>query len=162
MPGGLIAEYFGPRQVIGITTLLSGVLNILIPLGASWHYGFVIALRAILGLLGGVVYPALHCLVAKWSPPTEKGKFVAALTGGSLGTVLTWPMLGAIIESLGWYWSFFMPGIICIIWCISWYFFVSNTPEEHKTISEDEKLYITKATAGSVQKMKVIIHHQEI
>lgn len=52
MPGGLIAEYFGTRHTIGISTLLTGVVNILIPLGASWHYGFVIAFRAILGLLG--------------------------------------------------------------------------------------------------------------
>lgn len=52
MPGGLIAEYFGPRHAVGITTLLSGIFNILIPLGASWNYGFVIAFRVILGLLG--------------------------------------------------------------------------------------------------------------
>lgn len=94
-------------------------------------------------------------MVAKWAPPTEKGKFVAALNGGSLGTVLTWPMLGAIIESIGWYWSFFIPGIICIVWCIGWYYLVSNTPDEHTRISDEEKIYITKATIDSVQRVKV-------
>lgn len=75
--------------------------------------------------------------------------------GGTMGTVLTWPLLAVVIENFGWYWSYFIPGIICIGWCISWYLLVFNTPDEHPRISEDEKLYISKATAGSVQKTKV-------
>lgn len=106
-------------------------------------------------LLQGVVYPSLHCLISKWAPPTEKGKFTGALMGGTLGTVVTWPILGAVIEIFGWKWAFFIPGIICIAWCIIWYIAVSNTPEEHKSISDDEKIYIAKCIGDSVQKTTV-------
>lgn len=52
IPGGLLAERFGPVRTIGITTILSGALTLLIPLGASFHYAVVIAARFLTGLLG--------------------------------------------------------------------------------------------------------------
>lgn len=52
MPGGLVAETFGPTKTVGITTIISAVLTLLTPLAASWHYGVVIAIRFVLGFLG--------------------------------------------------------------------------------------------------------------
>lgn len=102
------------------------------------------------------MYPALHNLISQWSPPEEKGKFVGALLGGTLGTVITWPALGAIIEAWGWEWAFFVPGAITVIWSIVWMMLVSDTPESHKSISENEKIYIIKSLGDSINKDKVI------
>lgn len=44
--------------------------------------------------LKGVLYPALHNLISKWAPPSERGKFISALLGGTFGTVITWPVAG--------------------------------------------------------------------
>lgn len=97
------------------------------------------------------MYPALHCLIARWAPPVEKGKFIGALMGGTLGTVITWPLLGAITEKWGWTWAFFVPGGIVLLWCLLWFYFVSDTPDSHPRISEKEKFYIIKSLgdAGS-------------
>lgn len=102
-----------------------------------------------------MLYPALHCLIARWSPPNEKGKFVASLLGGTLGTVATWPLVGAMIDSIGWIWAFFIPGGVALIWCLMWWYIVSDTPEENRWISEEEKMYIAKSVGGTVNKSKV-------
>lgn len=103
-------------------------------------------------LFQGVVYPSLHCLVARWAPPDEKGKFVGALLGGALGSILTWPSLGMIIESFGWIWAFLVCGIIVLCWTLIWYFIVTDSPESHPRISEEEKKYITDSLSGKVTK----------
>lgn len=76
--------------------------------------------------------------------------------GGTFGTVVTWPILGAVSEHWGWIWSFYLPGILCLCWVVLWYIVVSDSPQQHKRISEDEKNYITKCLGNSVTKTKVI------
>lgn len=60
--------------------------------------------------LQGFLFPALHALVAHWSPPAEKGRFVSALLGGAVGTVATWSLSGPLIEKFGWSWAFYVRG----------------------------------------------------
>ncbi|CAG9840099.1 unnamed protein product [Diabrotica balteata] len=110
----------------------------------------------------GVVFPSLHCLVARWAPPDEKGKFIGALLGGSLGTVITWPLLGAIIEKFGWSWAFIGCGIFVICWTGLWYVFVTDSPEQHPRISEDEKNYIVHSLSGRVSKVKRLPPYKDI
>lgn len=81
---------------------------------------------------------------------------MGALMGGTLGTVITWPLLGYINYSWGWTWAFFIPGAVAMIWCGLWYFLVSDTPDVHKRITEDEKIYILKCIGDKVTKTKAL------
>ncbi|XP_072381179.1 sialin-like isoform X2 [Diabrotica undecimpunctata] len=162
IPGGVLAERFGPSKCITISFLLCGFLTLLGPWAASWDAWVLIASRFLIGLFGGVVFPSLHCLVARWAPPDEKGKFIGALLGGSLGTVITWPLLGAIIEKFGWSWAFIGCGIFVICWTGLWYVFVTDSPEQHPRISEDEKNYIVQSLSGRVSKVKRLPPYKDI
>lgn len=51
IPGGLLAEKWGSRQVIGWTGVLSAVLTALTPFSASLHYSVVISIRFVLGFI---------------------------------------------------------------------------------------------------------------
>lgn len=95
-------------------------------------------------------------MISRWAPPAEKGKFVAALMGNTLGTVVTWPLLGVIIESIGWIWAFVVPGAVGVVWAIIWICTVADSPSEHKWISEEEKNYIVESLNTSVKRVKVI------
>jgi len=39
----------------------------------------------------------------------------------------------------------FIAGMLNLVWVALWFIFVSNTPEEHKWITDNEKLYIHDA-----------------
>lgn len=102
----------------------------------------------------GLIYPGLHCLVARWSPPDEKGKFISALLGGLLGTVFTWSSLGIVIENFGWKYGFYIPAVISLILTFLWYMIVADSPEVHPTISKEEREMIQKSLGGSVSTKK--------
>lgn len=102
----------------------------------------------------GVSYPALHNLVSRWAPPAEKGKFVASLLGGNLGTVATWVAVGFIIEHFGWVWAFYIPAIFIAIIAGLWWYLVHDDPSTHPRISEQERKYIEESLGNTISKEK--------
>lgn len=153
--GGMLAEWFGGRHVIGWTMILSIISTIVVPFIASWGCWWVAASRFATGAFAGPVYPALHTLISRWAPPDEKGKFVATLMGGTFGTVITWPLVGVIIESLGWAYSFYIPAIISTCITVLWYYIVADSPAHHTRINTTEREYIEKELGSVVSKEKV-------
>lgn len=103
----------------------------------------------------GVVYPALHNIISRWAPPTEKGKFIAALLGGTFGTVITWPVAGMLMESLGWAWAFYLPAIVTVAFTVLWYWMVSDTPATHPRIAPAEVEHIESSLGASLSKTKM-------
>ncbi|XP_017779299.1 PREDICTED: sialin-like [Nicrophorus vespilloides] len=155
-PGGIIAEYIGPYQTVGVTTLISAALTACTPFIASLHFSVILVNRMLLGALAGVVFPALQCLIARWVPPVEKGIFIGCLLGGTFGTVITWPLLSEVIMRMGWTWAFYVSGLLPGLWCIFWYLTVSNYPDQHRCIDEREKNYIQEAVSSNIAKKKAI------
>lgn len=155
LPGGYLAERFGGRQVVGITMILSLITTAAVPLAAEWGLSWVIVARILTGAAGGPVYPALHNLISRWAPPDEKGKFVAALMGGTFGTVITWPLVGVLIENVGWSYAFYVPALITLIMTGVWYALVYDTPQDHPRISAEERDYIDKQLSAVLSKEKV-------
>lgn len=102
VPAGLLAEKYGGSKVVAFATLIPAVLNLLMPWASSIHYGFVFVLRFMMGFFGGAVYPALHAMIARWVPPSEKGMFVWTMQGGPFGTVVTFSLCGQVISAFGW------------------------------------------------------------
>ncbi|XP_028162788.1 putative inorganic phosphate cotransporter isoform X1 [Ostrinia furnacalis] len=148
--GGTAAEMWGPRKVVFITMLVTSILTILSPQAARLHYLVLVAVRIVSGLASGFLFPALHALVAHWAPPQEKGKFVSALLGGAIGTVVTWSLTGPLIEKFGWDYAFYIPGIISTVWCLLWLVLVYDSPVKHPRISDSEKKYILEALGDKV------------
>lgn len=102
------------------------------------------------------MYPALHYLMSMWAPPNEKGKFTAALVGGAIGTVTTWPLAGWLIEAIGWQFAFYVPAILAAGLTISWYFITFDSPAKHPRIAPEEKEYIEKCLIG-ISRTKVCL-----
>ncbi|XP_055372642.1 sialin [Condylostylus longicornis] len=154
VPGGILAERFGGKTVAGATLAASAILTVLTPLSASLGMGAVFAVRFVIGLLGGATYPSCHNIISQWAPPDEKGKFVAALMGGTFGTVITLPLSAVIVESMGWNWAFYISGIFSFAICIIWFLVVADTPAKHKHISIDEQKYIEISLGENLSKKR--------
>lgn len=101
----------------------------------------------------------MHNVVSKWAPPNEKGKFVAALLGGNLGTVFTFQLSGILTETIGWRQLFYNQAILVGIVTVLWLICVSNTPSTHRFISTTELQYIEQSLGTSVSKKKVGYFH---
>ncbi|KFB47840.1 hypothetical protein ZHAS_00015886 [Anopheles sinensis] len=156
LPAGVFAERFGGRNMVGLSLAFSALLTALTPLAAEYGMWATIVNRVILGVLGGFLYPALHNLISKWAPPDEKGKFVSALMGGTFGTVITWPLVGVLIETVGWSFAFYIPAVISAIVAALWYIIVADSPSSHPRINAEERDYIEKSLGDTVSKSKLL------
>ena len=171
VPAGLLSELIGPWHVILWSSLASGVLTGLTPLFAEGGYIGVVISRVFIGMLGvrpsahcvffkffvfqGLAYPAAHVLIAKWAPPHEKGKFVAAMLGNTIGTMVTFNLVGWVSDAWGWQWGFYVLVILMAAFCLGFFFVVADTPEKSRCTSQEERDYIQESHHGSVSKKKV-------
>lgn len=151
--GGRLAELYGTKLVLGGSVFLGSILTLLTPIAARFHYWALIALRAAMGLGQGVAYPSMHAMIARWVPPLEKPRFTAfVFLSSCLGIIVTMPMCGLIIDSLGWPYIFYVSGALSLLWLGVWMRFMYETPADHPRISKEERDYILEGikegTAG--------------
>uniref|UniRef100_A0A8C9T3V2 Sialin n=1 Tax=Scleropages formosus TaxID=113540 RepID=A0A8C9T3V2_SCLFO len=146
IPGGYLARKHGAKWLLGLGILGTVIFTMLTPLAASLGAGYLIAVRVLEGLGEGVTFPAMHAMWASWAPPLERSRLLTiSYTGSSLGTVLSLPLSGLICYYLDWTYVFYIFGAVGLLWFFLWTFFVSNTPDSHKTISEKERRYINSS-----------------
>lgn len=157
LPGGILSEFFGARLVIGCALGLSGCCTACIPLAAKFSFWVVFSVRVLTGIVAGFIYPAMHGIISKWSPKSEKGKFMFTVLGGSLGTVITWPLAGWLMEKYGWVYAFYAPATFTLFVTFVWFVSVYNSPAEHPRISDAEQQYIERSLGNTVSRTRVMI-----
>ncbi|XP_017764817.1 PREDICTED: putative inorganic phosphate cotransporter [Eufriesea mexicana] len=144
LPGGRMAELLSAKWVMNGSVLLNLVASILSPVAAQMHYSAFIVMRIIQGIGGGVTFPAMHVMVAKWAPPNERSVLASIIYAGTaLGTVISILLTGILAANLEWMWIFYIEGALCLIWCTAWWIMIEDSPEEQtRFISQEEKDYI--------------------
>ncbi|XP_070168728.1 sialin isoform X2 [Polyergus mexicanus] len=152
--GGWLSLRYGPRHAILWTSILAAVISLVSPFIAQCHWGFLMFSRVIVGVTGGVIFPACHTMVAKWAPPHERARFIWSLLGGTFGTILTYPMIAGIAESTNWESGWYIPSLLMLLWTLVWAVIAYDSPAEHPGISDEEKNYIITAQAGIVRTEK--------
>ncbi|XP_045500352.1 sialin isoform X1 [Colias croceus] len=145
VPGGRLAEVIGARRVFGYSTLLASILTLLSPWAAALGFGWIVALRVLLGFLLGATWPAILPMASKWVPPMDRSKFMSNMMASSLGAALTMPICGFLIAHFGWESAFYFTGIIGVMWSVAWFAVVYDSPAQHPRISEHERNYLMKA-----------------
>ncbi|XP_056425378.1 vesicular glutamate transporter 3 [Hyla sarda] len=143
IPGGFIANKLAANRVFGAAIFLTSVLNMLIPSAANVHYGCVISVRVVQGLVEGVTYPACHGLWSKWAPPLERSRLATtSFCGSYAGAVIAMPLAGILVQYIGWSSVFYIYGIFGMIWYIFWLLHATESPAAHPSITAEERSYI--------------------
>eukprot|EP00111_Clytia_hemisphaerica_P020421 TCONS_00060179-protein len=153
VPGGWLSMKFGGKIVLGLGVLGTCVLTILTPLAARTSIYWLIVVRVLEGFGEGVTFPAMHSLLAQWAPPEEISRMaVIAYSGMQTGTIVSLPLSGVLADSSflgGWPSAFYVLGAVGCVWFLFWMIFIYDGPENHPSISNVERLYITKSHNNS-------------
>ncbi|KAK8736505.1 hypothetical protein OTU49_005043 [Cherax quadricarinatus] len=140
--GGRAAEYMGGKLVFGSGIVLSALLTVLTPLSARFSTELLIAVRVIIGIVQGVVFPAINSMLATWVTPTERSRYNTIIFSGfPLGTVICLPVGGWLCSSGfldGWPSPFYLFGGLGLIWGVAWFLLIHDRPEHHPRISNKE------------------------
>lgn len=152
IPCGLLVDRFGfVRHYMLGCCLLSALLEAISPL-VAWSFAFSFAVRLLLGMAQGIMYPGMHKLFTRWSPPNELGKFMSTMMGGNFGTIVSWALSGMLIESLGWAYSFYGAALLTLLFCAAWWWTAFDSPAQHPRIRRAEREYIEGSLMEVAQK----------
>ncbi|XP_026873461.1 vesicular glutamate transporter 2.1 [Electrophorus electricus] len=152
IPGGYISSRLAANRVFGAAIVLTSTLNMFIPSAARVHYGCVIFVRILQGLVEGVTYPACHGIWSKWAPPLERSRLATtSFCGSYAGAVIAMPLAGILVQYTGWSSVFYVYGSFGIVWYMFWILVSYESPAEHPTISDEERCYIEESIGESAK-----------
>jgi ACS family glucarate transporter-like MFS transporter len=151
LPGGWLLDRFGSRKIYAISlfawsffTFITGFVGLF----AGFTAVFVLfLLRFLLGIAEAPAFPANSRISVAWFPTRETGTAAAIFNSAQyFATVLFAPLLGFIVHTYGWKYSFMFMGIVGFVFLIFWLMYV-HAPKKSKYINKAELEYITKGGA---------------
>ncbi|TPP57761.1 Vesicular glutamate transporter, partial [Fasciola gigantica] len=159
IPGGVIAAKFPANKLFGIAVGGSAFLNLFLPSACRVHYGVVMAIRMMQGLVEGTSYPACHGIWRFWAPPMERSRLATIAFCGTFescsfcdkrSVMICFFELGvALIESRSPTNFLSSTGIVGLLWFVWWWRVTFERPSLHPTISEAERNYIETSLGES-------------
>ncbi|KAH9514812.1 hypothetical protein Btru_023704 [Bulinus truncatus] len=156
VPGGRMSEKIGAKKVIAMAMFPVSILTLLSPIAARTDPYLFMAVRVVIGLGESVMYPSAQAFWTNWAPPNERSRLIGiTYAGGQLGNALIFPIggyLSAYGFDGGWPSVFYVVGAFGFVWCVVWCVFISDTPDQDKTISDIEKKYIKNSIGKKVIK----------
>uniref|UniRef100_A0A0L8HSX8 Major facilitator superfamily (MFS) profile domain-containing protein n=1 Tax=Octopus bimaculoides TaxID=37653 RepID=A0A0L8HSX8_OCTBM len=161
--GGLLADKYGAKRVVGGSILSASILTILHPSLSRISGYLTLVLRILTGMASGSIYPGIHSLYGRihslygrWAPPQEIGSLVGlTFSGLNLGNIVGLSTSGYLCVygfGNGWGSIFYIFGGISLVFGCVWFYFVYDTPDFHPTISEKERSYLNR----SIKSEKVV------
>ncbi len=141
IPGGRLADKFGGGRVVIFGAIFWSIFVFLTPFGYTLLLMMVI--RALMGMGEGVSLPAIHSILGKWVPKKSSGKPTGFVQAGiPFGMAVTMPIATWVILNWSWQMVFYSFSLLAPIWCILWWKFGRDRPEQYPGITNAELNYI--------------------
>jgi MFS family permease len=148
IPSGAMADRIGARHVLtrivvwwSVFTSLTGMVS---------NYVLLLLTRFCFGAGEAGAYPGSSSSISRWFPTAERGRahgivWMASRIGGAISPLLVIP----IQQVYGWRASFWVFGIIGIIWAVIWYWWYRDNPAEKPlTGNELQEIAVNKQTGA--------------
>ncbi|QCR21302.1 MFS transporter [Pontibacter sp. SGAir0037] len=117
--GGRLIDKIGGKAGLALSVGVWSIANSLHGIMTSFHQ--LVAFRFLLGVGEGGCFPGAAKTVYEWFGKKERALANGIAIGGSaVGAVLAPPVTIWISNSLGWRWSFALPGLIGLVWVAVW------------------------------------------
>jgi MFS family permease len=137
IPSGSMGDRIGPRRVLTRIVLWWSAFTTLT--GLAWSYLVLLPIRFLFGAGEAGAYPNSSSSIAKWFPTVERARahglvWMASRIGGAVTPFLVIP----IQRAYGWRASFFVFGVLGVIWAVVWYKWYRDTPAEKPGVTREE------------------------
>lgn len=120
IPAGMLADRLSIKMSIALGVGLMACGNLVPALEPS--YSLAIAGRIVTGIGSGLSFVSVMKLIVLFSTTGMRGTFQAFFaTCFSLGSILAYLAIPELL-SLGWQWSYLLPGISCVLLLLLWSF----------------------------------------
>jgi MFS transporter, ACS family, glucarate transporter len=147
IPSGALGDRIGARRVLTRIVLWWSAFTSLTGL-VTGYYPLLLT-RFLFGMGEAGAYPNASVVVARWFPVQERGRaFGITLMAGQLGGAFAPLLVVPIQVHYGWRASFYVFGILGVIWSGVWYRWFRDSPAEKIGVTQAE----LNETRGTVAK----------
>lgn len=137
VPSGWFGDRFGTRKALTRIVLWWSAFTMLTAATAGFASLFVVRMLFGAGEAGAI--PNSASTVSRWFPAAQRGRAMGAVCiGHALGATATPFIVFYLIDLQGWRLPFVECGLLGVIWCVVWYRWFRDTPEEHPAANEAE------------------------
>src|SRR5699024_10094211 len=120
--------------LVGVTACLTGIVQ---------SYEALLAVRFVMGLAEGAVWPSFAVMFLQWFPGVERGRAVSlSQYAMPLATVLVAPLAGWMIDIFDWRLMFILQGAPNFLLAAVFAWLVPDRPEDDRRLSTAERDYI--------------------
>jgi MFS transporter, ACS family, glucarate transporter len=144
IPTGAMGDRIGARRVLTRVVLWWSAFTSLT--GMASNYYFLLITRFCFGAGEAGAFPNASVVVARWFPSTQRASMAGVLLmasqfGGAVAPLLVVP----IQIRYGWRASFFVFGILGVVWAAIWFAWFRDSPADKPGVSQTELAEITEA-----------------
>ena len=141
IPGGYLAEHWSAKRFISILLVLWGLAAVVCGLVRTWEEFW--AMRFVLGIAEGGVWPATLVLLAHWFPRAERARANAYwMLCLPMAVVISSPVSGWILGRWGWRVMLISEGALPFVWLLIWILFIADRPHQARWISGEEQEFL--------------------
>jgi sugar phosphate permease len=148
IPTGTLGDRIGARRVLTRVVLWWSAFTSLT--GRMTNYYFLLMTRLCFGAGEAGAFPNASIVIARWFPATQRARIpaiilMASQIGGAVAPLVVLP----IQIRYGWRASFYMFGVVGVVWAVVWYSWFRDSPSEMPGVSPTERNEVAPATAHS-------------
>jgi sugar phosphate permease len=137
VPSGWFGDRFGTRKALTRIVLWWSAFTMLT--AATFGFASLFVVRLLFGAGEAGAIPNSASTVSRWFPAAQRGRAMGAVCiGHALGATATPFIVFYLIDLQGWRWPFVECGLLGVVWCVVWYRWFRDTPEEHPAANESE------------------------
>jgi len=134
IPTGALGDRIGPRRVLTRVVLWWSAFTSLT--GMVWNYNLLLITRFCFGAGEAGAFPNASVVVSRWFPTTQRAGMsgvllMASQIGGAIAPLLVVP----IQIRYGWRASFYIFGILGLIWAAVWYTWFRDSPTDKRGVT---------------------------
>jgi len=160
IPGGRLADRFGPRRVLTLIGLGAASFTGLTALGGrpglGSYLGVVpsfLAIRIGLGVMTSPLYPSCARMTANWIPSARHGGVQGLIVAGAgLGGAVSPLLFSWMITHYGWRVSFCLAAVATTALAIVWFWYVRDYP--HEQPKGGDKEHFLRGEGAAIQANK--------
>jgi len=147
IPTGTLGDRIGARRVLTRVVLWWSAFTSLT--GRMTNYYFLLLTRFCFGAGEAGAFPNASIVIARWFPPIQAARIPAVILaasqiGGAVAPLLVLPLQ----IRFGWRASFYMFGIVGVVWAAVWYSWFRDSPSEMPGVSPRELKEVAPVTAN--------------
>lgn len=137
IPTGRMGDRLGARRVLTRIVLWWSAFTACT--GLATNYYALLVTRFLFGVGEAGYLPNLGIVMSRWFPVQERARAIGIVlmclqAGGAIAPLVIVP----IQARYGWRASFYVLGVVGVVWCMAWYWWYRDTPAEKVQMTQTE------------------------